>query len=58
MESWEEPERIKNSMDVILEIEAEAAKSVQAKEGLIELLQLLRESDVQVALVTRNTTNR
>jgi hypothetical protein len=29
MESWEEPERIKASMDVILEIEAEAAKSVQ-----------------------------
>jgi hypothetical protein len=29
MESWEEPERIKQSMDVILEIEAEAAKSVQ-----------------------------
>eukprot|EP00882_Tetradesmus_deserticola_P026609 GHRQ01029368.1.p2 GENE.GHRQ01029368.1~~GHRQ01029368.1.p2 ORF type:complete len:199 (+),score=73.62 GHRQ01029368.1:137-733(+) len=57
MESWEEPERIKQSMDVILEIEAEAAKSVQGKEGLLELLQMLRESDVKVALVTRNTNS-
>lgn len=57
MESWEEPERIKQSMDVILEIEAEAAKSVQGKEGLMELLQMLKQSDVKVALVTRNTTS-
>uniref|UniRef100_A0A383VST6 Methyltransferase domain-containing protein n=1 Tax=Tetradesmus obliquus TaxID=3088 RepID=A0A383VST6_TETOB len=58
MESWEEPERIKQSMDVILEIEAEAAKSVQGKDGLMELLQMLKQSDVKVALVTRNTTSR
>jgi hypothetical protein len=58
MESWEEPERIKASMDVILEIEAEAAKGVQGKEGLMELLQMLSTSDVKVALVTRNTHNR
>eukprot|EP00775_Hariotina_reticulata_P013404 gene13404-13532_t len=55
MESWEEPERIKASMDVILEIEAEAAKGVQGKEGLMELLHMLRTSDAKVALVTRNT---
>lgn len=48
MESWEEPERIKRSMDIILEIEAEAAKTVSAKEGLVELLQLLKESEVRI----------
>jgi len=40
MESWEEPERIRASMDVILEIEAEAAKGVQGKDGLMELLHM------------------
>lgn len=46
MESWDEPDRIKRSMDVILEIEAEAAKTVTAKAGLLELLQMLKGSDV------------
>lgn len=46
MESWEEPEAIKASMDVILEIEAEASRNISAKEGLLELLQLLAESKV------------
>jgi hypothetical protein len=31
---------------------------LQGKEGLMELLQMLKESDVKVALVTRNTTSR
>jgi hypothetical protein len=31
---------------------------VQGKEGLMELLQMLKDSDVKVALVTRNTTSR
>ncbi|KAF8065826.1 haloacid dehalogenase-like protein [Scenedesmus sp. PABB004] len=56
MESWEEPGRIKASMDIILEIEAEAAARVSAKPGLIDLLEMLRDADVKVALVTRNTT--
>jgi len=46
MESWEEPEAIKASMDVILEIEAEASRNISAKEGLLELLQLLAGSKV------------
>lgn len=46
MESWEEPENIKASMDVILEIEAEASKNISAKQGLLELLQLLADSKV------------
>lgn len=47
MESWEEPEDIKASMDVILEIEAEASRNVSGKEGLMELLQLLADSKVR-----------
>lgn len=46
MESWEEPDSIKASMDVILEIEAEASKNISAKQGLLELLQLLADSKV------------
>jgi hypothetical protein len=46
MESWEEPEEIKASMDVILEIEAEASRNISAKQGLLELLQLLADSKV------------
>ena len=42
-------------MRTILEIEAEAAKLVSMKEGLLELLAMLRASGVRVALVTRNT---
>ncbi len=56
MESWEEPERIKQSMDVILEIEAEAAKTVKPMDGLIELLQLLKESDVSTFEHRKYTT--
>jgi phosphoglycolate phosphatase-like HAD superfamily hydrolase len=40
---------------VILEIEAEAAKTVKPMPGLLELLATLRDADVRVALVTRNT---
>jgi hypothetical protein len=46
MESWEETERIKTSMEVILDIEAEASRNICAKEGLMELLQLLADSQV------------
>jgi hypothetical protein len=48
MESWEEPENIKASMDVILEIEAEASRNISAKQGLLELLQLLADSKVRM----------
>ena len=50
MESWEEPDEIKRSMDVILEIEAEASRNISGKEGLMELLQLLANSKVCVWL--------
>lgn len=56
MESWEEPEEVARAMGVILEIEAEASKTVSAMPGLYELLTTLRDHDVKVALVTRNTT--
>jgi hypothetical protein len=46
MESWDEPERIKASMDVILEIEAEAAQRVSGKEGLVNLLKMLQQYQV------------
>jgi hypothetical protein len=46
MESWEEADAIKASMDVILEIEAQASKNISAKKGLLELLQLLADSQV------------
>ncbi|KAG2444612.1 hypothetical protein HXX76_001356 [Chlamydomonas incerta] len=55
MESWEEDSRILGSMNTILDIEADAAKAVSAKPGLMELLQLLKDRQVPVALVTRNT---
>ena len=47
MESWDEPERIKASMDVILEIEAEAAQRVSGKEGLVNLLKMLQQYQVR-----------
>ncbi|KAI8468343.1 MAG: HAD-like domain-containing protein [Monoraphidium minutum] len=56
MESWEEPEEVARAMGVILEIEAEASKTVSAMPGLLELMATLRDHDVKVALVTRNTT--
>jgi hypothetical protein len=46
MESWEEAEKIAASMEVILEIEAEASRNISSKEGLLELLQLLADSQV------------
>ncbi|KAG2487568.1 hypothetical protein HYH03_013847 [Edaphochlamys debaryana] len=55
MEAWGEPARIAGAMDTILQIEAEAAKAVSAMPGLMPLLELIREKQVPVALVTRNT---
>ena len=49
------PDHIQHAMKEILEIESEASKQVSTKEGLIELLSLLRERSCPVALVTRNT---
>ena len=40
------PEHIQHAMNVILEIEAEAAQRVSLKPGLLPLLQLLRERKV------------
>uniref|UniRef100_A0A061QSN0 Uncharacterized protein n=1 Tax=Tetraselmis sp. GSL018 TaxID=582737 RepID=A0A061QSN0_9CHLO len=56
MESWDGEEEITEAMEVILELEAEARKSLTLKEGLESLLELLKKSKVHVALVTRNTT--
>ncbi|KXZ45261.1 hypothetical protein GPECTOR_56g357 [Gonium pectorale] len=55
MESWDDAARIAASMSTILDIEAGAAAAVSAKPGLMQLLALLRERQVPVALVTRNT---
>jgi HAD superfamily hydrolase (TIGR01549 family) len=60
MESWSDGERIKQSMDIILEIEATAAKTVQPMVGLLDLLYYLnsiKSTGVKVGLVTRNTTD-
>ncbi|KAL6762209.1 HAD-like domain-containing protein [Haematococcus lacustris] len=54
MESWQ-PAAIQRAMTIILDIEAEAAARVTCKEGLDELLLTLKELQVPVALVTRNT---
>ncbi|GIL87479.1 hypothetical protein Vretimale_1626 [Volvox reticuliferus] len=56
MESWDEDARIRASMTTILEIEEQAARAVSAKPGLMPLLQLLKDRQVPVALVTRNTS--
>lgn len=55
METWTDGERIKRSMDAILEIEAVAAAESEAMPGLLELLNYLRTSPARVGLVTRNT---
>ncbi|MEW5313539.1 MAG: hypothetical protein WDW38_005099 [Sanguina aurantia] len=61
MEScWTGPtseQQIKDAMTVILEMEATAALEVSGKEGLLELLQLIKDLKVPLALVTRNTTH-
>ncbi|KAL4425887.1 hypothetical protein ABPG75_009903 [Micractinium tetrahymenae] len=56
MESWDDGDRIKRSMDTILELEAQASAALQAQPGLLELLAFLRASGTKVGLVTRNTT--
>jgi phosphoglycolate phosphatase-like HAD superfamily hydrolase/SAM-dependent methyltransferase len=48
-------ERVRRAMDVILEIEARAAATTAPMEGLAELLRLLEQRRVRVAMVTRNT---
>ena len=55
METWSDGERIKRSMDAILEIEADAAANSEGMPGLLELLDYLRSSPARVGLVTRNT---
>lgn len=57
MESWDEDEKITRAMDVILEIEADAQTRLSLKEGLVELFMMLRDQQVPVTLVTRNTTS-
>lgn len=56
MESWDDGDRIKRSMDVILQLEAQASAALTPQPGLPELLAFLRSSGVKVGLVTRNTT--
>jgi phosphoglycolate phosphatase-like HAD superfamily hydrolase len=54
--SWDDGNRIKASMDTILELEAEASASLEAMPGLLSLLAFLRASGAKVGLITRNTT--
>lgn len=56
METWGDGDRIKRSMDAILEIEAVAAAQSVGMPGLEELLAFLEASPARVGLVTRNTT--
>lgn len=56
MESWGDGERIKSSMDFILELEAQASATLTAMPGLLNVLSYLRSMPhVRVGLVTRNT---
>ena len=55
IETWDDGDRILESMDTILEIEDVAAKQTQGMPGVVELLAYLKEQDVKVGLVTRNT---
>ncbi|KAL4523822.1 hypothetical protein Ndes2526B_g08055 [Nannochloris sp. 'desiccata'] len=55
METWTDGDRIKKSMDAILEIEAVAAARSEAMPGLLELLAYLQKSPAKIGLVTRNT---
>jgi len=57
MESWDEDSDITRAMDVILELEADACARLSLKEGTVALLLMLRDLQVPVALVTRNTTS-
>ena len=56
MESWDDGDRIKRSMETILELEAQASASLEPMPGLLSLLAFLRASGIKVGLVTRNTT--
>ena len=55
IETWDDGNRILESMDTILEIEDVAAKQTQGMPGVTELLTYLKDQDVKVGLVTRNT---
>lgn len=44
------PDHIKDAMSTILEIEAEAAKLVSMKEGLLDLLGLLKKHKVETVV--------
>ncbi|EFJ44982.1 hypothetical protein VOLCADRAFT_106209 [Volvox carteri f. nagariensis] len=57
MESWGQDSRILAAMTTILQIEEQAARAVSAKPGLLQLLQLIKDHKVPVALVTRNTSD-
>lgn len=56
MEAWADSRKIKKAMDIILDLEAEALRTLQLMDGLRELLDHLKASGIKVALVTRNTT--
>ena len=53
IETWDDGNRILESMDTILEIEDVAAKQTQGMPGVTELLTYLKDQDVKVGLVTR-----
>ena len=55
METWDDGDRILQSMDTILEIEDVAAGQSKGMAGVEELLLFLQDQPVKVGLVTRNT---
>jgi HAD superfamily hydrolase (TIGR01549 family) len=55
MESWPDMKKIAYSLNVIDKMEIEAQKTCRPMEGLVELFQVLKDSGVKVAIVTRNT---
>jgi len=57
MQLWEDESRIESAMEVIEELEASATAkgALVPMTGLARLLEMLREAEIHVALVTRNT---
>ena len=55
MESWDDGDQIRSSMDVILELEAQARMTLEAMPSVREVLSHLQRCGVRVGLVTRNT---
>ncbi len=46
MESWDEGDRIKSAMDIIVSIETGASETISKMDGLLEVLNFVREKQV------------